>query len=171
MATEIAAVAAIGKNRELGRGNQLLWHIPEDLKRFKELTTGHPLIMGRKTFESILGYTGGKPLPNRTSIVVTRDTARQGLAVEGVIVANSVEEAIQKGKELDSERICIGGGAQIYAAALPYTTKLYLTVIDADASDADAFFPEYKHEFRAVVHEEAHEWKGIGYRWVDLERS
>ncbi|MDO8576065.1 MAG: dihydrofolate reductase, partial [bacterium] len=125
----VAAVVAIGKNRELGKEGKLLWHIPDDLKRFKELTLGHPIIMGRKTFESILGYTQGKPLPGRTNIVVTHDP---NWKYEGVIVSPSLEEAIAKAKELDTEEIHIGGGAQIYEQALPYIDKLYLTLIDSD---------------------------------------
>lgn len=161
----ICIVVAIGRNRELGYEGKLLWHIPEDLKRFKALTMGHPIIMGRKTFESILGYLG-KPLPGRTNIVVTRDPA---YAHDGVLVAGSLEEALAKAKELDDEEIHIGGGAQLYEQALPYVDKLYLTLVD-DAPRADAFFPEYEKQFTRRVHEEAHEHDGLMYRWVDLER-
>ncbi len=162
----VAAVVAIGKNRELGYEGKLLWHIPDDLKRFKELTLGHPIIMGRKTFESILGYTQGKPLPGRTNIVVTRDA---GWKYEGVIVAPSLDEAIAKAKEMDTEEIHIGGGAQIYEQALPYIDKLYLTLVD-DEKEADTFFPPYEKEFTKKVFEEAREWNGLKYTWVDLER-
>ncbi len=101
-AHQIIAVAAIGKNRELGLKDKLLWHIPDDLKRFKELTTGHPIIMGRKTFESILGYLK-KPFPNRTNIVVTRDpNYAKSLAerqVHDVIAVGSLEEALEAAKK------------------------------------------------------------------------
>src|SRR6185436_4027946 len=103
------------------------WRIPEDLQRFKRLTTGHPIIMGRKTFESIVSYLG-HPLPERTNIVVTRDA---NWTYEGVVTAGSVEEGIEKAKQLDAEEIHIGGGAEIYKQALPYINKLYLTLIDA----------------------------------------
>jgi dihydrofolate reductase len=162
-ASTVASIAAIGRNRVLGKENKLLWHIPDDLKRFKELTKGHPVILGRKTFESIVGYLGG-PLPGRTNIVVTRDL---NWKYDGVVVAMSVEEAIEKGKALDSQ-VFIGGGAQIYEAALPYTDKLYLTLID-DEKGGDSFFPPYENEFTNVVHEESREWNGLKYRWVDLE--
>ena len=158
---EIGAVAAIGRNRALGKGNELLWRIPDDLKRFKELTLGHPLIFGRKTYDSI-----GRPLPGRTNIVVTRDPYWKQ---EGVVIATSIEDAIAKAKALDSEKIYIGGGAQIYAQALPYTTKLYLTLID-DEKEADTFFPEYESEFSQVTFEENREFEGINYRWIDLVR-
>ncbi|MDO8514351.1 MAG: dihydrofolate reductase [bacterium] len=161
----VAAVVAIGKNRELGLGGKLLWHIPDDLKRFKRLTLGHPVIMGRKTFESIVGYIGG-PLPERTNIVVTHDPTWK---YEGVITAPSLEEAIAKAKELDTEEIHIGGGAEIYKQALPYIDKLYLTLIDAEG-EADTFFPPYEKEFTKKVFEEAREWNGLKYSWVDLER-
>ncbi len=163
---KVCAVVAIGKNRELGLDGKLLWHIPDDLRRFKELTLGHPIIMGRKTFESILGYTQGKPLLGRTNIVVTRDTEWK---YEGVIVTSSLEEAIAKAKELDTEEIHIGGGAQIYEQALPYIDKLYLTLID-DEKEADSFFPAYEGVFTKKVFEESREWNGLKYRWVDLER-
>ena len=162
----VAAIAAIGKNRVLGKENKLLWHIPDDLKRFKALSAGHPIVLGRKTFESIVGYIG-KPLPDRVNIVVTRDF---GWQYEGVRTARSVEEAIEIGKSLDNEFISIGGGAQIYEAALPYTTRLCLTLIDAEA-EGDSFFPPYESEFTEKVFEEAHEWNGLKYRWVDIERS
>lgn len=161
----VAAVAAIGKNRVLGRENKLLWQIPDDLRRFKELTKGHPVIMGRKTFESIVSYLGG-PLPKRFNIVVTRD---KNWKYDGVIAAASVEDALAEAKKLN-KYIFIGGGAQIYEAALPFTDKLYLTIID-DEKEGDSFFPAYESEFTQVVHDEAHEWNGLKYRWVDLERS
>lgn len=161
----VAAIAAIGRNRELGRGSQLLWHIPDDLKRFKALTKGHPVVMGRKTFESIVGYLGG-PLPERPNIVVTRD---EQWHYDGAIRAASVEEAIEKGKELDTF-VCIGGGAQIYEAALPFTTRLCLTIID-DEKEADSFFPPYEEMFTKVIAEEEREWNGLSYKWVDLERA
>ena len=169
----IAAVVAIGRNRELGNADKLLWHIPEDLKRFRALTKGHPVVMGRKTFESIVGYIG-KPLPERTNIVVTRDPNYQkGLAEQSfreVLVAGSLEEAIEIAKKAPgSEEIHIGGGAQIYEQALPLIDKLYLTLID-DSKPADMFFPPYEHLFTKKTFEESHDSNGLKYAWVDLER-
>jgi len=148
----VSMVAAIGRNRELGRTNELLWPIPEDLKRFKGLTMGHPVIMGRKTAESI-----GRPLPGRENIVVSR---------EGL----SLEEAIAKGRSLDTKEVFIIGGASIYAQALPVCGRLYLTLIDAEAPDADAFFPAYEHIFTKKLSDEVRESSGLQYRWVTLER-
>ena len=165
----VAAIAAIGKNRVLGKANKLLWHIPDDLMRFKKLTLGHPIVLGRKTFESILGYLG-EPLPARKNIIVTHDPKWH---YEGTIAAPSVLEAIETGKALDSEWVSIGGGAQIYAEALPYTSRLCLTIIDAEppaGGEGDAFFPEYESEFTNELFREEHEWNGLKYTWVDLER-
>ena len=166
----ISAVAAIGRNRELGKDNKLLWHIPDDMKRFKSLTKGHPLILGRKTFESIVGYAGGS-LPNRTSIVISHrsNTIRQYAGYPGVIVVGSLEEALARARTLDGVEIFIGGGAEVYKEALPSIDKLYLTLIDAEA-EADTFFPLYEHLFTKKVFEEEHEWKGTKYRFIDRER-
>ncbi len=161
----VSIVAAIGRNRELGRGNELLWHIPEDLKRFKRLTLGHPVIMGRKTFDSIVAMLK-KPLPGRTNIVVTRDT---DWSFDGTMAAHSLEEALQKAGEIDQEEIFIGGGANLWEQALPYVDRLYLTLID-DTKEADAFFPAYESAFTKMIAEESHDHNGLRYRWVDLEK-
>lgn len=161
----ISIVVAIGRNREIGKSNELLWHIPDDLKRFRSLTRGHPIIMGRKTFESILSYTG-KPLPDRKNIVVTRDSR---WTHESVLVAHSVESALTMAKEHDPDEAFVIGGAQIYTEALPFTDRLYLTLIDDD-KEGDAYFPEYAQEFTKKTGEESREWNGIRYRWLDLER-
>ncbi|OHB18545.1 MAG: hypothetical protein A2854_00230 [Parcubacteria group bacterium RIFCSPHIGHO2_01_FULL_56_18] len=167
----ISIVAAIGLNRVLGKDNQLLWHIPDDFKRFKQLTLGHPIIMGRKTFESILA-TLGKPLPGRTNIVITRDASRLNLD-EGFtkpLIVSSIEEAIEKAKQAPgSDEIFIGGGGEIYRQSLPLVDKLYLTLIEDD-KEGDSQFPEYEKEFTKIVFEESREHEGIKYMWVDLER-
>ncbi len=172
MQPRICAVVAIGKNRELGKEGKLLWHIPDDLKRFKNLTRGHPVIMGRKTFESIVGYLG-KPLPERINIVVSRQGLPQekygGRTFSDVVVVSSLEEGIEKAKTLDDMEIHIGGGQQIYEQALPHIDKLYLTLVD-ETKDADSFFPAYEKEFTKKTFEEEREWNGLKYAWVDLER-
>jgi dihydrofolate reductase len=159
----ISAIAAIGRNRELGTGNQLSWRIKEDLGRVKTLTTGHPLIMGRKTHESI-----GRPLPNRTNIIVTRDPSYTSA---GCVIAHSIEDAFEKARELDTEEIFIFGGAQIYEAAMPYITRLYLTLIDDTDPSADVFFPEYEPDFREVARHGRKEQDGLSYEWVDFTRN
>ncbi len=158
----VSAIAAMGRNRVLGLDNELLWRIPDDLKRFKRLTLGHPVIMGRKTFESI-----GRPLPGRTNIVITRDKKWH---CDGVVTAHSVIEGIEEGKRADPEEVFVIGGGQIYEQALPYTDRLYLTLIDEDKK-GDVYFPEYEKLFTDKIGEEAGEWNGLKYRWVDLERA
>ena len=169
----ISIVVALGRdsknNHVIGHGNGLLWHIPDDLKRFKQLTLGHPVIMGRKTFESIIGSLG-KPLPGRTNIVVTRSSTLLGVNDPNVIITHSIEEALEKARELDKEEIHIGGGAEMYKQALPYVDKLYLTLID-DVREGDTFFPPYEKEFTKKTFEEAREYNGLKYKWVDLEKE
>lgn len=160
----LSIIAAIGRNRELGRGNDLLWKIPDDLKRFKKLTEGHPIIMGRKTYESL----PRRPLPGRTNIVITRDPKWTS---EGALTAESLDEALGMAAFAEGgEETFVIGGAQIYELALPHADRLYLTLIDAEAKDADVFFPEYASLFAKESKREEREWQGVRYAWVDLER-
>lgn len=161
----IIIVVAMGKGRALGKGDKLLWHIPDDLKRFKALTKGHPIIMGRKTFESIIGYLG-KPLPERHNIVLTRDAT---WTYPGVTVCGSLEDALRVARADNPTEIHIGGGAAVYQEVLPQVDMLRLTLID-DEKEADSFFPEYEHLFTKKTYEEERESNGIRYRWIDVER-
>lgn len=156
-------VAVTSKNAAIGNGGKLLHHISDDLKRFKAITKGHPVIMGRKTFESI-----GRPLPERTNIVITRNPS---FKAEGVMVVSSLAEAIQKGGALDSEIFLIGGG-DIYAQGLPYTDKLYLTIVRSDAQ-GDVFFPDWRTDFTKETFREDRidEKTGLQYTWIDVERT
>lgn len=163
---EIHIVVAFGKNRELGLNNKLLWHLPEDLKRFKKLTKGHPVIMGRKTFESILGYLG-KPLPNRKNIVITRN--KNYKAPESVSVVGSLDEAIEEASKFDTE-IHIGGGTQIYKEALPHVDWLHVTHVDA-SPEADTYFPEFENDFEETNREGPLEENGVEYSWVTYKRK
>ena len=124
------------------------------------------MIMGRKTFESIVGYIGG-PLPGRINIVVTKDSSWK---YPGVTTADTLESAIEIAKGLDSKRIDIGGGASLYEQALSCIDKLQLTIID-DEKPADTFFPPYEHIFTKKIFEESREWNGLKYKWLDLERE
>lgn len=161
-------VALSRETRTIGNNNTLLWHIPEDLKRFKKLTSDHPLIMGRKTFESILDILG-TPLPNRTNIVITHNPSYSHES-DNVHVVHSLADALDIARDLDSEEIFIGGGQQIYEQALPVADRLYLTLIDSN-KDGDTFFPEYTHEFTRVIDENTHEHNGLAYTWITLERE
>lgn len=156
---KISMIAAIASdNRALGLNGRLIYHIPEDLKRFKEITSGHPIIMGRKTFESI-----GIPLPNRTNIIITRN---QDYFAEDVVIVNSLEEALRQAQG-DDEVFIIGGG-EIYKQAIDMADKLYLTIVEGNP-EADTFFPDYS-QFKRVVFEEAHQSDGLKYKYLDLER-
>jgi dihydrofolate reductase len=127
----LAMIAAMTDQRVIGHGGAIPWHHPEDMKHFVRVTKGHAIIMGRTTHESI-----GKPLPSRRNIVVSR---RAGLAIEGCEIAATVEDAIRLARQTDDCPIVIGG-AQIYEAALPAATRLYLTFVHED-HDGDVFFP------------------------------
>lgn len=166
----VSIVVAIGDgnlhNHVIGKDNRLLWHIPDDMKRFKKITLGHPVIMGRKTFESILAVLG-KPLPGRINIVVTRD---QNWSHQGVLVTHSLAEAFEKASALDPEEIFVGGGTQLYTEALPYVDRLYLTLVHDD-KEGDAHFPSYEKEFTRELSRETRVWDGITYHWVTLERD
>ncbi len=161
---KISIVVALGKKtRTIGKGADLLWRISDDLKRFKILTTGHPIIMGRKTFQSI-----GKALPNRTNIIVTRDT---DFKAENCMVVYSIEDALAEAEKIESSEIFVIGGGEIYTQALPFVDKLYLTLVESDIG-GDIFFPEYPEFTEEVFREEKRDDKtGLKYTWVDLKRQ
>ena len=138
-------IAATSQNNALGKDNKIIWHLPDDFKRFKELTSGHHIIMGRKTFESF-----PKPLPNRTHVVITR---QKNYNPEGCIVVNSIEEAFEICPK--SEDIFLIGGAEIYKLGLPFTDKIELTYIN-ETFEADAFFPEIDFSEWKLTNEEFH---------------
>lgn len=134
----ISLIVALDRRRGIGRDNQLPWRLPADLKRFRELTTGHHLITGRKTYESI-----GKPLPNRTMIIVTRQADFQAAnGSESCLVAHSVEAALELAQARGETEVFVIGGAEIYAQTLNLADRLYLTLVEAEVA-ADAFFPTY----------------------------
>jgi dihydrofolate reductase len=129
----ISLIAAIGKNNELGKDNNLIWKLPADMQHFIKTTTLHAVVMGRKTFESI-----GKPLPNRRNIVITRDVSYKK---DGVEVVHSLSQALDLFGNINEE-IFVIGGAEIYKEFMPIADKLYITHIDAEDKSADTFFPE-----------------------------
>ena len=162
-------VAAAGEKRVIGKKGGMPWYIPRELKRFKEITMGHPIIMGRKTHESI-----GKALPGRTNIVVTHEP---NYTAEGCMVVHNLEEAIQTAREQeilkqvqdDEQEIFIIGGGQIYKEAIKLADKLYLTYIDKEI-EGDVFFPDYS-EFKKVISEsDWQEHEGTKYKFLELER-
>jgi len=142
----ITLIVAVGKNNELGKENDLVWHLPNDFKRFKKLTTGHHIIMGRKTFESF-----PKPLPNRVHVVITRNEKYKR---EGTIIVHSMKEALQIAKN-DTQPFIIGGG-EIYSLGIPIADKIELTRVHG-SFDADTFFPEIQINEWELIKEEHHD--------------
>jgi dihydrofolate reductase len=161
----ISAIAAIGKTtRVLGKDNDLVWDIPADLERFRNMTREHPIIMGRKTWESLPAER--RPLPKRTNIVVSRNADYEA---PGAIVVTSVEDAIAKAKEAPgNDEIFIIGGSGIFKDALSHTDRLCLTLVD-DESEGDVHFPEYP-EFTKVIEHESHPEHSPPFEYVTLER-
>lgn len=156
----VSLIAAIGSRRELGKNNRLLWNIPEDLKRFKQLTSGHPVIMGRKTYQSI-----GRLLPNRTNIIITHNSS---FIIPSAQIVHSLEDAIKVAKESEgNDKIFVIGGGQIFQQALPLADKLYLTIVDKEF-EADTFFPDYSM-FRKIVHKKEGKSGEYSFMFLDLE--
>jgi len=135
---KLTMIWAMSRNRTIGRTNALPWHLPEDMKYFKRVTMGKPIIMGRKTWESI-----GRPLPGRTNIVITRDPT---YIAEGVKIVRTLDEAISLAQSIalidGADEAVVIGGAQIYALALPLAQRLYMTQVHAEV-EGDAFFPQF----------------------------
>lgn len=168
---KVTAVVAMAQNNCIGKDNDLPWHIPEDLKRFKALTLGKPVIMGRKTFQSIFDRLG-KPLPGRTNIVISRS----GFEHEGVVSCSDLRDAIETAKQIAAEQshdeIIIGGGAQIYEQALEFCDYIHLTQVHQNV-DGDAFFPDIETSIwddKQCEKFEATE-KAPAYSFITLERK
>lgn len=159
--SRLSLIVAMARNRVIGIENRLPWHLPEDLKHFKNLTMGHHIIMGRKTYESI-----GRPLPGRTTVIVSRDP---GYTMAGCLVAHSLDAAVRM-SEGDDEVFFVGGSS-LYEQAMPLAERLYITEIQADY-EGDAHFPEID---RTVWHETARQQQvsqaGLGYDFVSYERA
>lgn len=159
---KISLIAAIASgNRALGKDNQLIYKIPEDLKRFKDLTTGHVIIMGRKTFESI-----GRALPNRMNIVVTSTPSE--FSDKGVFPVPNVREAFYLAQEKEKKEIFVIGGAKIFEQVMGRADKLYLTIIE-DNPPADTYFPDYS-DFKNVTFQKDGQFDNLKYKFIDLEK-
>jgi dihydrofolate reductase len=159
----ISIIVAMTDKRVIGINNQLPWHLPGDMKWFRQNTLGKPVVMGRKTFESI-----GKPLPQRTNIIITRD---QNYHVEGCITVHSIEEAISAAA--DADELMIIGGSSFYEQMLPQTDRLYLTLVHADI-EGDAWFPVVDlNQWQEVTKEDyaADEKNPYPYSFIQLERN
>lgn len=161
---KLSLIVAMSENRVIGVNNHLPWNIPEDLKRFKAITLEHPIVMGRKTFESI-----GKPLPKRTNIVITRDKTYR---VEGGAVVHSFEEALEWARKAPgSEEIFVIGGSEIFKLALPLAWRIYLTEV-AWPFEGDTFFPAFpEDEFREVSRETLSDAPGAVLRVLERKKA
>jgi dihydrofolate reductase len=158
----ISIVVAISENHVIGKDNKLLWYLPNDLKHFKDITTGHTVIMGRKTYESV-----GKPLPKRRNIIITR----QDITIEGCEVVNSIEAAVALCK--NEEEVFIVGGAEIYKQSMRLTNRIYLTIVHKEF-DGDSFFPEINKSEWNEVHREDYqpdEKNSLPYSFITFERN
>jgi len=154
----VSFIAAMSQNRVIGRDQGLPWHLPEDLKRFRAITKGHPVIMGRKTFDSI-----GKPLPARENIVITR----QKISIPGVKIVSNIDQALEFFEKTDEEVFILGGG-QIFSEALSRADRIYLTLIERDF-DGDVLFPEVNWAQFKKTFEEAHT-EPMPYRFINYDR-
>ena len=161
----ISIIVAVSKNGVIGKDNQLIWRLPDDLKRFKKLTIGHPIIMGRKTFDSI-----GKALPGRTSIVVSRNP---GLEIGGIVVTNSLESALDYAAGLNVDEVFIIGGGELYNQSQQFADRLYITEVDA-VIDGDTYFkieePEKWMESERTAHM-ADDRHAFAFNFVDYIRK
>ncbi len=144
----ISLIVALAQNNAIGKDNTLPWHLPEDLKFFKRTTLGKPIIMGRKTYESL-----GRPLPGRLNIVLSSSAATP--VAQGVVVCQTIEQALAQARQAQAAEVCIIGGGQIYAHALPLADRLYITRVDTTVADADTFFPTVDHtHFKRTWHQQ-----------------
>jgi dihydrofolate reductase len=164
----ISLIAALSRNRVIGRNNDLPWHLPDDMKYFMQTTKGHNVIMGRKNYDSIPEKF--RPLPNRTNIVVTRQA---GLKLPNCVVVHSLEEAVAIAREAGERELFIIGGAAIYQLGMPLANRLYLTEIDATI-DGDTYFPDFQKSLWKEVsrqHHPADERHAFPFDFVIYERN
>lgn len=162
--TKVVLVAAMGRERELGAGNQLLWHLPEDMAHFKAMTAGKPVLMGRKTWESLPPRF--RPLPGRRNLVLTR-----GAPIEGAETVRSIDEALSLCA--DAPELCVIGGAEIYALALPRADRVELTEVDQAYPTADCWFPDLPAHFARYVGDwqQSAGSQGLRYRFGTWSRA
>jgi len=161
----ISAIVAMDEQRTIGKNNTLPWHLPADLQHFKRITTGHPIFMGRKTYESI-----GRPLPNRVNIILT---SNEHFSAEGCVIVKSLAEGLKIAQENDSKEIFIIGGAEVFRQLMPQIDRLYLTIIHHQFT-GDVFFPELNlAEWQEVMREDhsPNEDNRYAYSFITLDRK
>jgi dihydrofolate reductase len=163
---KLSLIAAMDHNRAIGRDNDLPWRLPDDLKRFKALTLGKPLLMGRKTAQSL-----GRALPGRRNLVLTRSGT---VPFDGMQAVSAVDEALRLAAEDGAEELCVIGGGEVYALCLPQATHLHLTHVDTTVEGADAFFPAFDDAAWRVVARERHDADAkhaFAFEFVDYTRA
>lgn len=161
----VVLIAALDRNHAIGKGNDLPWRLPDDLKRFKALTLGKPVLMGRKTAQSL-----GRTLPGRTNLVLTRSGQAP---FDGMRAVRSIEDAMQVARDESATELCVIGGGEIYALTLPFADRLDLTRVETVVEDADAFFPEFDVSEWTVVSRQTHaadERHAFAFGFVDYVR-
>lgn len=162
MNPEICIIAAMSENMVIGENGKIPWYIPEDMRRFRQLTTPHPIIMGRKTFASI-----GNPLPKRLNILVSRNLTYE-MNSYNLVVENTLEDAINFAIKADDERIFIIGGGEIYRQSMDRADRLFLTLVERNFH-GDTFFPNY-NDFKTLVSQEPGEFDGLKYKFLELTK-
>lgn len=165
-AMAVSLIAALDRNRAIGRDNDLPWRLPDDLKRFKALTLGKPVLMGRRTAQSL-----GRALPGRRNLVLTRSAQ---VPFEGMDAVASIDEALQTAAGSGAGELCVIGGGEVYAQCLPLATRLHLTHVDTEVDGADAFFPEFdRSQWRVVAREQhaADAKHAFAFEFVDYLRD
>lgn len=159
----IVMVVACAKNRTIGDGNKMLWHIPKDFKWFKEQTLNHTVVMGRKTMQDIISYTKGKPLPQRKNVILSRNKQD----IDGFTFIDSIEEILELS---NNEVVMIVGGASVYEQFLPYAGKLIITEIDKEIP-GDAKFPEFNKDEFEITFKKDDSDNGFNFAFVVYERK
>ena len=165
MSIALVLIAALDRNRGIGRGNALPWHLPDDLKRFRALTLGQPVLMGRRTAESL-----ARALPKRRNLVLTRGARAP---FDGMEAVASIDDALALAAAEDAEQLCVIGGGELYALTLPMATRLHLTHVDTLVDGCDAFFPAFEAARWRAVSREAHaadDRHAFAFEFVDYER-
>ena len=157
----ISIICIIAKNRAIGYRNKLLYNIPEDMEHFRKITSGHTVIMGQKTYESI-----GRPLPERVNIVISNEP---NFTATGCLVCHSIEETLKLAGGGKKQEIFIIGGGMVYKQFIDLADKLYLTVVDHEPEQADTFFPDYS-QFTKVIKQEDHKYQGLKFKFVELTK-
>lgn len=166
----ISLIAALAENRVIGKGNKIPWHIKDDLLHFKNLTLHHTVIMGRITFDSLLGYyqKSGRPMPERNTIIVTKDktyTVQQ----ENCFVVYSIDEALEKAKTIEGEEVFVSGGASLFKQTIALADRLHLTLVHG-IFEGDTYFPDYSAFTKVIGKEDNQSPDGLSYTFLDLEK-